>query len=142
MTKVPKERKTQPVATGALKYEIINAYIETGNYNEVARRFNRSKSGVRDLIKRFMLNNTEEYERMVKLYMTQFERQLLYKNNHLMDKSLEEIESKLDSGDSPLNHLAMTYGILYDKSALMQGKSTSNQAVIVKLDGDLKDLAK
>jgi hypothetical protein len=47
----------------------------------------------------------------------------------LKHKTLDRIDEALDRDNTPLNQLATTFGVLYDKHRLETGQSTSNVAV-------------
>ena len=77
---------------------------------------------------------------MLSVMLTRSKQMMIAQNTLTTQKALDKIDVLLDNAES-LKETAMTYGILYDKGALMKGESTSNSAVVIKLGG-LEDLAK
>jgi hypothetical protein len=115
--------------------EKIKAHLSmSDNVRETARQFKVSPSTV-------MKIRDEEPD--------EFEQMRTDKKQELIDKLWDNIvaaqelgfqmiaEAKQGVRDIPLGQISTYLGTLYDKRALMQGESTNNTELKVRLDGDL-----
>lgn len=126
--------------TPAKVIKLVELWLETGNFTKVAQQTKLGRKTVTQAIKRWITDNPENYEKMLSVMLTRSKQMMIAQNTLTTQKALDKIDTLLDNADS-LKETAMTYGILYDKGALMKGESTSNSAVVIKLGG-LEDLAK
>ena len=120
--------------------EMVTMWIEEGNFQLVADRLGYQRRTVSGVVRRWIKNNPEEYNKMLDAFLMRNKQELIFKNAHTTKKALNKVDELLDDTES-LKEAAMAYGILYDKGALMKGESTQNSAVIVKIDG-LEELSK
>lgn len=89
-------------------YRIINKYKQQGNLQEITEKI--------------ITENRQKFTKQVDAIIT---------------KALDKINKQLEDGeDISLSQLATLTGILYDKNALEQGKSTSNQAININVKID------
>lgn len=126
------------------EYELVCRYVECGNYAQIARETGRQRETITKAVKRWILEHPEDYQKMLDAFLMRNKQELIFRNTHITNKALDKVNVMLDDPDAckSVKDVAMTYGILYDKGALMKGESTSNSAVIIKLPDSLKDLAK
>ena len=125
------------------EYELVCRWVETGNYAQVAREFDRQRETVTKAIKRWILNNPEAYQKMLDAFEMRNKQELIFKNTHITTKALNKVDDLLDGDDMvAFKNAAMGYGILYDKGALMKGESTSNSAIVIKMAGNIEELSK
>ena len=120
--------------------EMVTMWIEEGNFQLVADRLGYQRRTVSGVVRRWIKNNPEEYNKMLDAFLMRNKQELIFKNAHTTKKALNKVDELLDDTES-LKEAAMAYGILYDKGALMKGEATQNSAVIVKIDG-LEELSK
>lgn len=127
------------------KFEIVCSYIEDGNYSRVARKHGiPGHESVKQIVTKWKTRFPEKYKAMQDAYLMKQKEELILNNSRTTRKALDKIEELLDdeTASKSVKDVAITYGILYEKGALMAGESTSNTAVVVKLSGDLSELAK
>ena len=123
--------------------DILNAvglYIENGNYSEVARQMGVSRICIYRNVANYIERYPEEYKKMVDAFVAKNKMIMIHQNASATQKALEKVDELLDDTTS-LKEAAMAYGILYDKGALMKGEATSNNAVVIKMAGDISELA-
>ena len=136
---MPKKRSNEEI------YSIVADYIRFGTYSATAREHNLgSHDGVRYIVNKFRKEHPEEYLKMTDTFLANQRQDLLLTTTRTTQKAVEKVEEMLDNPEACRNvkDVAITYGILYEKQALMKGESTSNQAVVVKFDGNLEALSK
>ena len=101
------------------KQQIIADYIETQNYSEVAKKYNRSVETIRNVVKdnkdvreKLKQKKQENTQSTIKYMQTQHE-----SKKRILDKILKAIEEKADNIDKFTNikDLATAYGIILDK---------------------------
>ena len=127
------------------KFEIVASYVEEGNYSAVARKYGlNSHESVKYIVTKWKTRFPEKYKAIQDAYLMKQKEELILNNSRTTKKALDKIEELLDdeTASKSVKDVAITYGILYEKGALMAGESTSNSAVVVKLSGDLSELAK
>lgn len=124
--------------TDELKEQIRAELAANDNAREVARKFGVSHSTVRKI-------RDEKPDEFVQLRSD--------KKQELIDALWDNIvaaqalgfkmikEAEAGQRDIPLGQISTYLGTLYDKRALMQGESTQNTALTIKLDGDLDEWA-
>lgn len=131
--------------TNEEKYQVVADYIRLGSFNAVAREHGfGGHETVRYIVNKFRTDKPEEYLKMTDTFLAEQRKNLLMTNTRTTQKALDKVDELLDDPDASksVKDVAIAYGILYEKQALMNGESTSNQAVVVKLSGDLAELAK
>jgi transposase-like protein len=131
--------------TNQEKYDIVADYIRLGSFCAVAKeRGFKGHETVRYIINKFRAERPDEYLKMQDIFLAEQRRNLLMNNERTTQKALNKVDELLDDPDSTksVKDVAIAYGILYEKGALMKGESTSNSAIVVKLSGDLEELAK
>ena len=116
-------------------------YIEIGNWTEIAKETGYNRRTLTERVKKFIDENPEEYNKMLDAYLARNKMEMIHQNAHTTQKALKKVDELLDNAGS-LKEAAMAYGILYDKGALMKGEATSNSAVVIKMAGDISELAK
>lgn len=101
------------------KQQIIADYIETQNYSEVAKKYNRSVETIRNVVKdnkdvgeKLKQKKQENTQSTIEYMQTQHE-----SKKRILDKILKAIEEKADNIDKFTNikDLATAYGIILDK---------------------------
>ena len=101
------------------KQQIIADYIETQNYSEVAKKYNRSIETIRNVVKdnedvgkKLKQKKQENTQSTIEYMQTQHE-----SKKRILDKILKAIEEKADNIDKFTNikDLATAYGIILDK---------------------------
>ena len=101
------------------KQQIIADYIETQNYSEVAKKYNRSVETIRNVVKdnkdvgeKLKQKKQENTQSTIEYMQTQHE-----SKKRILDKILKAIEEKTDNIDKFTNikDLATAYGIILDK---------------------------
>jgi len=131
--------------TDAEKYQIVCSYIEDGSYTRVAEKLGiNSHSTISYIVNKWKAKYPEKYKSLQDAFLIKQREELILNNSRTTKKALDKIEELLDdeTASKSVKDVAITYGILYEKGALMAGESTSNTAVVVKLSGDLSELAK
>lgn len=105
--------------TDKQKKKIIADYIETQNYSEVAKKYNRSVETIRNVVKddedvgkKLKQKKEENTQSTIEYMQTQHE-----SKKRILDKILKAIEEKADNIDKFTNikDLATAYGIILDK---------------------------
>ena len=120
--------------------QAVGLYIEIGNYAEVGRQMGCNRITVYNNVSKFIDKHPEEYQKMVDAFVARNKMIMIHQNASATQKALEKVDELLDDTTS-LKEAAMAYGILYDKGALMKGEATSNSAVVIKMAGDISELA-
>ena len=101
------------------KQQIIADYIETQNYSEVAKKYNRSVETIRNVVKdnedvrkKLKQKKEENTQSTIEYMQTQHE-----SKKRILDKILKAIEEKADNIDmfTNIKDLATAYGIILDK---------------------------
>ena len=131
--------------TNEEKYQVVADYIRLGSFNAVAREHGfGGHETVRYIVNKFRTDKPEEYLKMTDTFLAEQRKNLLMTNTRTTQKALNKVDELLDDPDASksVKDVAIAYGILYEKQALMNGESTSNQAVVVKFDGNLEALSK
>ena len=131
--------------TDTEKWDIVCSYIEDGCYSRVAKKHGiNGHESVRNIVLRCKERDPERYKNIQDAFLIRQKEELILNNSRTTRKALDKIDELLDDKDATKNvkDAAIAYGILYEKGALMAGESTSNTAVVVKLSGDLAELAK
>lgn len=136
-----KGRKGAVQITPTEIYQFVRDYIETGNYSLVAEKNGRDRTAVTRRIKEFIEEHPDEYNKMLDAFLAKNKQEMILKNTYTTTKALEKVGTLLDSNTS-LKEAVIAYGTLYDKGALMKGEATSNSAVVIKMSGDIEELAK
>ena len=101
------------------KQQIIADYIETQNYSEVSKKYNRSVETIRNVVKdnedvRKKLKQKKEENTQSKIEYMQTQHE---SKKRILDKILKAIEEKADNIDmfTNIKDLATAYGIILDK---------------------------
>ena len=101
------------------KQQIIADYIETQNYSEVAKKYNRSVETIINVVKdnedvreKLKQKKQENTQSTIEYMQTQHE-----SKKRILDKILKAIEEKADNIDkfTNINDLATAYGIILNK---------------------------
>lgn len=126
------------------QYKFVCDYIETGSYTMVAENNKQSRTTVTRYIKKFIRECPDEFNKMLDAFLMRNKQEMILNNTYTTVKALDKVNEMLDDPTACKNvkDVAMTYGILYDKGALMKGESTSNQALVIKMAGDIEELSK
>ena len=122
--------------------QFVAEYFEENNYSVVARNHDKSPCTIRTAVERYRLENPEEYNKIYQNYLQKSEQAFITKTTNVISRAVDKITEKMDTDEVSIAQIATTMGILYDKRQLSMGKSTQNTAVVIKMEGDLQDLAK
>ena len=125
-------------------YKFVCDYVETGSYTMVAEMNKQSRTSVTRHIKAFIANNPEEFQKILDAFLARNKQEMILSNTYTTVKALDKVNEMLDdpSACKSVKDVAMTYGILYDKGALMKGEATQNSAIVIKMSGDIEELSK
>lgn len=125
-------------------YKFVCDYVECGSFTMVAEMNKQNRTSVTRHIKRFIRENPEEFQKILDTFLARNKQEMILNNQYTTVKALDKVNQMLDDPSACKNvkDVAMTYGILYDKGALMKGESTSNQALVIKMAGDIEELSK
>ena len=137
-------RNGQPAVTPKRRLELVNKYIELGNFAEVAREMKCNRATATNNIRKFIEENPEEYQKLLDAYLARNKMMMIHQNAHTTEKALTRIDEMLDDPDCcrSIKDMAIAYGTLYDKGALMKGESTQNSAIVIKMAGNIEELSK
>ena len=130
------------------KQQIIADYIETQNYSEVAKKYNRSVETIRNVVKdnkdigeKLKQKKEENTQSTIEYMQTQHETK-----KRILDKILTAIETKAEDVDmfTNIKDLATAYGIILDKELkvleLQRGNANNEELNKVKeLLGKIQD---
>ena len=130
------------------KQQIIADYIETQNYSEVAKKYNRSVETIRNVVKdnedvreKLKQKKEENTQSTIEYMQTQHETK-----KRILDKILTAIESKAEDVDmfTNIKDLATAYGIILDKElkVLELKNRSADNSELTKLDELLKEIKK
>lgn len=130
--------------TNEEKYQMVADYVRLGSFYAVAKERGINHEVPRYIVNKFKTEHPDEYLKIQDIFLMEQKKQLLMTNSRTTQKALDKIDEMLDDPEASKNvkDVAITYGILYEKGALMKGESTSNQAINIKLSGNLEELAK
>jgi len=145
LTGLPKGRhQGNKNVTAKDSYKFVCDYVELGSYTMVAEKNGTSRRTVTRRIKEFIEKNPEEFDRILNTFLMRNKQEMILNNSLTTAKALDKVNEMLDDPDAckSVKDVAMTYGILYDKGALMKGESTSNSAIVIKMAGDIEELSK
>lgn len=122
------------------KQQIIADYIETQNYSEVAKKYNRSVETIRNVVKdnedvgkKLKQKKEENTQSTIEYMQTQHETK-----KRILDKILTAIETKAEDVDmfTNIKDLATAYGIILDKELkvleLQRGNANNEELNKVK----------
>lgn len=125
-------------------YKFVCDYVETGSYTMVAEMNKQSRTSVTRHIKAFIANNPEEFQKILDAFLARNKQEMILNNTYTTVKALDKVNEMLDDPEAckSVKDVAMTYGILYDKGALMKGEATQNAAIVIKMAGDVEELSK
>ena len=125
-------------------YKFVCDYVETGSYTMVAEMNKQSRTSVTRHIKAFIANNPEEFQKILDTFLARNKQEMILNNTYTTVKALDKVNEMLDDPEAckSVKDVAMTYGILYDKGALMKGEATQNAAIVIKMAGDVEELSK
>ena len=125
-------------------YKFVCDYVETGSYTMVAEMNKQSRTSVTRHIKKFIADNPEEFQRILDTFLARNKQEMILNNTYTTVKALDKVNEMLDDPEAckSVKDVAMTYGILYDKGALMKGEATQNAAIVIKMAGDVEELSK
>lgn len=128
---MPRGQKTPP----EVKYQIMLSWAVTDNFAETARELNLPVKTVEKVVK----DNRDKEE--FKVLLKEKREEMAEYATRIMQKTLKRLEKNIDDEekDIPVNHLTTVYGTLFDKRALMEGKSTVNVGLVG--DADIDKLA-
>ena len=121
-----KGKKTPP----EVKYQIMLSWAVTDNFAETARELGLPVKTVEKVVK----DNRDKDEFKVLL---REKRELMVEDaTRIMQKALKRLEADIDDEekDIPVNQLTTVFGTLFDKRALMEGKSTVNVGLMSRED--------
>ena len=126
------------------EYEWVCKYVETGNYTAIGREYGKDRKTISNAVKRWIMKNPEEYQKILDAFLMRNKQEMIFKNTHTTLKALNKVDEMLDDPDCCKNikDVAIAYGTLYDKGALMKGESTQNSAIVIKMAGEIEELAK
>lgn len=126
-----KGQKTDP----EIIYTVMTSWAMTGNCSQTARDLNIPKSTVEHIVR------TNKSKEEFKQLCSEKRKSFAQKAEIVIDKLLLRIEASVDDSEReiPLNQLATTIGILYDKKALSEGNATESIQIIDS--GNLDKLA-
>ena len=116
-------------------YTVMTSWAMTGNCSQTARDLNIPKSTVEHIVR------TNKGKEEFKQLCSEKRKSFAQKAEIVIDKLLLRIEASVDDSEReiPLNQLATTIGILYDKKALSEGNATESIQIIDS--GNLDKLA-
>lgn len=124
-------QKTDP----EIIYTVMTSWAMTSNCSQTARDLNIPKSTVEHIVR------TNKGKEEFKQLCSEKRKSFAQKAEIVIDKLLSRIEASVDDSEReiPLNQLATTIGILYDKKALSEGNATESIQIIDS--GNLDKLA-
>lgn len=145
VTNLPKGRHVgDKTITAKDAYKFVCDYVETGSYTMVAEMNKQSRTSVTRHIKKFIAENPEEFQKILDTFLARNKQEMILNNTYTTVKALDKVNEMLDDPEAckSVKDVAMTYGILYDKGALMKGEATQNAAIVIKMAGDVEELSK
>lgn len=108
-----------------LSYKLDNS---KSNIQSICNKYNITKQYIFKLAKN---NTNKEMEKSINESKSEFTKRA----NTIIKQILDRIEQEVLNGDKiTLSQLSTTLGILYDKSRLEEGQSTSNQAINININ--------
>lgn len=108
-----------------LSYKLDNS---KSNIQSICNKYNITKQYIFKLAKK---NTNSEIEKSINESKSEFTKRA----NVIIKQILDRIEQEVLEGDKiTLSQLSTTLGILYDKSRLEEGQSTSNQAINININ--------
>ena len=115
--------------------EIMTEYLldkSTSNVERLIKKYNISRSRFYQVVRD--KRNKELLEESIKKNRQNFTK----KCDAIINKALQRLNQELENPDVDINinQLTTTLGILYDKSRLEDGLSTSNQAIQINIQVD------
>lgn len=125
---MPRGQKTPP----EVKYQIMLSWAVTDNFAETARELGLPVKTVEKVVK----DNRDKDE--FKVLLKEKRDEMVENATRIMSKTLKRLEADIDNEekDIPVNHLTTVFGTLFDKRALMEGKSTVNVSLVGDADVD------
>lgn len=122
---MPRGKNTAPEVV----YDIMASWAVTDNVNETAKQLNIAESTVRKIVK--ANRDKPEFAKLCEEKRNDFSKNA----GRIINKALNRLESDIDNPDKdiPVNQLMTVIGVLYDKIALTEGRSTQNTEVTFKL---------
>ncbi len=105
------------------------SWAVTNNVNETAKQLHIAESTVRKIVK--ANKDKPEFAKLCEEKRNDFSKNA----GRIISKALNRLETDIDNHDKdiPVNHLMTVIGVLYDKIALTEGRSTQNTEVTFKL---------
>lgn len=134
MRAIEKEKHNYKLQPGDIG-EIMTEYLldhSSSNVQRICAKYNISKQRVYQIVKD--KRNKELLENSIKENRKNFTK----KCDAIINKALKRLNAELEDPTSEINinQLTTTLGILYDKSRLEDGLSTSNSAVSINIKID------
>jgi len=122
---MPRGKNTAPEVV----YDIMASWAVTNNVNETAKQLHIAESTVRKIVK--ANKDKPEFAKLCEEKRNDFSKNA----GRIISKALNRLETDIDNHDKdiPVNHLMTVIGVLYDKIALTEGRSTQNTEVTFKL---------
>ena len=133
MKVMPRGKKTSPEVV----YKIMTSWAITSNYKETARELELPVTTVKSIV-----DNNKDKPEFVKLRNEKKE-EFSECASRIINKALLRLERDIDDEKKniPANHLTTVIGTLFDKKALIEGKSTNNITIDVKLPPEVDEYA-
>ena len=135
---IPKNKHNYKLSEEEVNNILIDYYIDKSNTNvmNICNKHNISKQWLYQLVKK----NKNSLDKRVEKVINRNRQNFTKKSEALINKALTRLNKELEdeSKDININQLSTMLGILYDKTALEQGKATSNNAfnINIKIDKD------
>jgi transposase-like protein len=139
------DRKNNQKLAGVERSEIFKYYLDNGsNYSKTAEYYGVNPSSIRNILLTYEKKNTEEYDMIKRHFIEEQNGIVQTRSANLLNEITNKIEKEISREDRNYNvtQLGMLYGIIFDKARLMNGESTQNNAIQIKLSKDLEDLSK
>ena len=133
---IDKNKHNYKISEEELNNLLIDYYIDKSNTNimNICNKYNISKSWFYRLVKQNKNNMNKRVESVIKTNRRNFTK----KSEALINKAITRINKELDNPEAKvdLKQLSILLGTLYDKTALEEGKATSNNAfnINIKID--------
>lgn len=106
----------------------------TTNLQWISNKYGISVRQIYNIRDKYKKNKDEVIERVIKNTSKNFKKKNQQIMNELQDIMIEKIRTNPE--DIALNQLATTFGIIYDKTALEDGRATSNNAFSINIKID------
>ena len=102
---------------------------------------NRTKENIASICTRYNISTRTLYnvvknkdnQKAITSYINDCKNDFNKKTTILIDKALDQLNQKIEEGDTNIKDLVTTFGILYDKNRLENNLSTSNKELHINI---------